>query len=234
MWFNEFLFVLMGILATGFIIAAWKLDKERLYSAIVIFLILIATVGGKVVEFFGHETNSGNIFYASIFLTTYFLIERYGKKEGKRSIWIGVIGASSFFIFVQLAIFLEGSTTTLPLNIALANAFSQTSRLILASLSAYILSQSLNVYLYVWLKNYFNGEYLWWRANAANAIAQILDSVVFFLVAFWGIIHPDNVWDILITGYLIKVVYMMIVSPVLYLNRIEENSEDGEVIIQGR
>lgn len=69
---NELLLIVIAIMSALFVVVGWRLGKERLYTVIVIFLLLIVAVGGKVVSFFGYETNTGNIFYASVFLATYF------------------------------------------------------------------------------------------------------------------------------------------------------------------
>lgn len=219
---NELLLALTGIASLALVLLAWRLDKERLYSAIVIFLILIAIAGGKIVEFFGHETNTGNIFYACVFLATYFLIERYGRREGIRSIWIGVAGVVAFFVLLQLTLLYTSSSSTQTFSDALTSAFSPASRLALASLLGYIASQTLNVHLYCYLKERMGRNRVWLRANASNICAQALDSVIFFTIAFWGVVPPGNIQDIMVTGFIIKVVFIMLTAPLLHLNRIEE------------
>src|SRR3989344_5086065 len=112
---NEPILVAIAILCAAFVYAAWRFDKSRLYSLIVIFLILISLTGGKIVEFFGFATNTGNIFYASVFLATYFLIERYGRREGIRSIWIGILAVVFFSLLARLTSALTGSGATVGL-----------------------------------------------------------------------------------------------------------------------
>ena len=76
------------------------------------------------------------------------------------------------------------------------------------------------------------GKYLWLRANVCNVLAQTLDSVVFFLVAFWGVAPLASVSDIILTGLVIKIVYMMLASLFLYLNTFEESAgANGSVMI---
>ena len=229
---NELLLVATALLSVSLVLAGWKLGKERLYSVIIVFLILIATVGGKIVPFFGYETNTGNIFYASVFLATYFLIERFGRREGIYSIWVGVIAVLFFSVLAQITVALTGSQTTASLNDALAIAFGPVSRITFASLCAYTLSQSLNVYLYLLLKKRTRGTYLWLRANISNALAQLLDSAVFFTIAFWGVVPFSGVSGIIFTSLVIKVVYMMLASPLLYLNKVEEEKDlKGDTIL---
>lgn len=229
---NDPLLLLTALVSASFVVVGWGLGKERLYSVMIVFLILITAAGGKIVMYFGHETNTGNIFYASVFLATYFLIERYGRKEGFYSIWVGIGAVLFFTLFVQITISLTGSPATARLNDALAVAFGPTLRVGFASLCAYACSQSLNVWLFLFLKKRFGGRYLWLRANLSNAFAQILDSVIFFTVAFWGVVAPSDIVDVLLTGLAIKILYMMIVSPLLYLNTMEEEEgPDGHVVL---
>jgi uncharacterized integral membrane protein (TIGR00697 family) len=228
---NESLLFLSGLISVAFVLAAWRLGKERLYSAIIVFLILIAGVGGKIVDFFGFETNTGNIFYASVFLATYFLIERYGRREGIRSIWIGVIAVVFFSLLARLTSALTGSGATAELDAALSVAFDPLLRLTFASLLAYAISQTCNVYLYIYLKERLKGARVWLRANATNIVAQLIDSTVFFLVAFLGTVPFANVWEVLLTGFVIKVIFMLAAAPLLYLNRVEEEDGEGQAVI---
>lgn len=218
---NEILLICTAILSTGFILVSWKLGKERLYSAIIIFLLLISTVGGKIVEFFGYQTNTGNIFYASVFLTTYFLIERYGKTEGIKSIWIGAVGVIFFVSLAKVTVALTGSGATTTLDQAIGTAFDPTWRISFASILAYTISQSLNVHFYIFLKEKWGKKFLWLRANLTNALAQTLDSLVFFLVAFWDIVLPANIGEIIIMSLVLKIGYMLLASPLLYFNTLE-------------
>ncbi len=223
---NEILLFVIAVICVTFVVLMWKLGKERLYSAIIVFLILVTTVGGKIVPFFGQYTNTGNIFYASVFLATYFLIERFGKKEGVRSIWVGVISVIVFSFLVRISVLLVGSPDTALINDSFRIAFSPVPRIAFASLFAYIISQNINVYLYIYLKEKMRGKRLWLRANISNAVAQTVDSIIFFTFAFLGSIPFSNVLGILVTGLLTKIIFMMIASPLLNLNKIEEEDKE--------
>lgn len=226
MGMNEVLLFITALLSAAFVYIGWKINRERLYGIIIVFLILISIVGVKTVEFFGFETNTGNIFYASVFLATYFLIERYGKRDGMRSIWVGAIFVAFFTLLLRISLVLIESSTTAAEATALREALSPALRLAVASLSAYIVSQFINVHLYVYLKQFVEERYLWLRANFSNMVAQFVDSAVFFTIAFWGVTAPSNIWSLMLTGYFLKTTYMMLASPLLYLNKMEVEDED--------
>lgn len=231
MGLNEALLLITSICSAGFVYLAWKFDKERLFSLIVIFLILISLVGGKVVTYFGFPTNAGNIFYSGVFLATYFLIERYGRREGRRSILIGIVGVLCFSLMLQMALMLIAATESEEYSAVLSAALGTSARIAFASLAAYTMSQIVNVNLYIYLKERMSGMHLWLRANVANAVAQILDCLVFFTLAFGGTTTSVNIVELALTGLIIKVVFMMCAAPLLYFNTMNtEEDEDGNAI----
>ncbi|MBU6321737.1 MAG: queuosine precursor transporter [Patescibacteria group bacterium] len=227
MGLNDWLLLAEAVVGAGLVVSVWRLDRERLLGVISIGLILIASVGGKVITVFGHETNAGNVFYACVFLATYFLIERYGARQGFRAIWWGATAVAGFLAMAELSVALAGSGATGSFDAALALVFSRAARVALASLLAYVVSQSVNVRLYLYLKERFAGERLWLRAVLASAVAQALDSAIFFSLAFAGLLPVAHLVDILATGYAVKVAFMALAAPLLYLNNVEHEEEGG-------
>lgn len=225
MTFNDLTLILTALVSAGLVVMTFRLDRDRLYSVIVVFLILITIVGSKTALFFGHLTNVGNVLYAAVFLATYFIIERNGRVQAVRSVVTGILGVVFFGVLLQLAVLLQGAPTTDSLNAALSAAFQPASRTTFAILLAYLISQSLNLALYFSLRRRFEHQHLWLRANIANACAQALASIVFYAVAFWNAAPPPNLFEIMLTGYVIKVAFMLLAAPLLYLNRIEEERE---------
>jgi len=225
---NEILLLITAVLCTLFVYTAWRIGKERLYTTVVVFLILIAVLGVKLVDFFGYTTNVGNVFYAAVFLSTYFLLERYGKRAGLRAIWIGAIIVAFFAVIVQAGVLLEPAETSQSVHAALVEVFGTSIRTTIASIVAFVVSQSFNIHVYMRLKQRFHDKYLWVRANITNALAQILDSSIFFFITFWSIVPPHNLNEIIIVGVIIKVLYMCAAAPLLYLNNVEEKEEDED------
>jgi len=174
---------------------------------------------------FGHVTNSGNIFYASVFLCTYFLIERFGRRAGIYSIVVGVTSVFFFSLLVWMTLISNGAAEMKDLNGAMWVVYGAEPRIALASLVAFTLSQTLNVYLYIFLKQRMEGRNLWLRANLSNALAQALDSVIFFTLAFSGILPSGHIVEIITTGFLLKVAFMALAAPLLYLNNVEEDDD---------
>ena len=104
--------------------------------------------------------------------------------------------------------------------------FGNASRVGIASLIAFILSQHLNIVLYQELKRRWGRNYVWLRANLSNLVAQMLDSAVFFIIAFWSVVPSAGIGEVIVTGFTIKVVYMMAAAFLLYFNKIEERKDE--------
>src|SRR3989344_7568947 len=86
---NDILFLIMVLVIFPFVFGCFFLGRRWLHAAVVVNLIAISFFGAEVVSIFGKVTNVGNIFYAAVFFAGQLLVEHYGKKEGKKSIWLG-------------------------------------------------------------------------------------------------------------------------------------------------
>lgn len=193
--------------------------KDFLIGAIAINLILVSLFGGQLISIFGFITNAGNVFYIAISLALYLLIENYGHKEAGRGIWISFSLVMLFTILAQLAIGVHGISSSSAFEKALRTTFDISPRIALASLLAFLLSQHINLYLYERLKRVYGGSKIWLRCNVSNIATQIVDSFIFFLVAF-TLIAPSSITEIMLTGFAVKVIFGVLVTLFLYLNHL--------------
>src|SRR3989344_3452373 len=138
MGLNEWLLLAETLICTGLVLSIWRLDKERLLGVIAISLILITTVGGKIITVFGYETNAGNVFYAALFLATYLLVERHGRREGVRAVGWGTLAVVAYLALVAFSVAFTGSGATATFDTALFTVFDQVPRIALASILAYV------------------------------------------------------------------------------------------------
>ncbi len=214
---NELLFLASALLDISFVFVAARIGPEWLFGAIAANLIMIGIFGAKLVAFFGFVTNAGNIFYACVFLATYFLLERGGEGVAWKTIFFG----SSFVLFFagmsQLAVQFSGVATSAVANDAIATLFMFSPRIIVGSVIAYMFAQYVNIAIYKWLARQTHGRYLWLRSNAANAASQLVDSSLFFTIAFFDLPGALLVQTILI-GWAAKILVVSMGTPVLYLD----------------
>jgi uncharacterized integral membrane protein (TIGR00697 family) len=217
---EEFSLFLRIILDLGFVFFMCRLGKEYLYASIVVNLILISVIGSKLVTVFGFVTNTGNAFYASVFFATYLLLEHgrdgSGVKDGIRAILIGVVSIFFFTVMSQLAVAIVSIPETASVSSAMSLLFGAVPRITLASLTAYAVAQSMNVWLYFMFDEAFEQKRLWLRVFSAIIIAQAVDSLLFFSIAFLGVVPFETVLESMATGYFLKVGIGAISIPLLY------------------
>jgi len=214
---NELIWLLMALIDFLSLLILYRLfGKEGLYVAIVISIILCNIQVLKIVELFGLTATLGNILYGSIFLSTDILSEKYGKSYARKGVWFGFYALIFTTVIMQIALLFKPAPEDF-IDPALRQIFNFLPRVAGASITAYIVSQLHDVWLFHILKNKTKGKYLWLRNNVTTMTSQLIDSVIFCSLAFWGV-FPTNVFiEIILTTYFIKWGVALIDTPFIYL-----------------
>lgn len=215
---NEVLWLLL-LLANFFaIICAYRFfGKIGLYIWIPIATILANIQVLKMVDLLSIGVTLGNITYASSFLVTDILSENYGKKSARKAVFIGFFSLLATVIIMNIALQFKPNEFDF-IQESLTNIFAILPRIALASLIAYGVSQLHDVWAYNFWKNIFpEDKFLWLRNNASTMVSQLIDSVLFTFIAFWGLLPQGEFVQILITTYVLKWIVAAIDTPFLYL-----------------
>lgn len=218
---NEFLwFLMMSINFLCILFAYKKFGRLGLYIWVPISTILANIQVVMLVRLFGMEATLGNILYAGGFLVTDILSENYGKEAAKTAVKIGFFSLLATTCIMQVAIHFQA--LDIPEGIAnfesVKTIFSLLPRLAFASLSAYLISQFHDVWLYHYIKSKFQDKkYIWLRNNGSTLISQILDNLVFVLIAFYGVFPKEVLWQIFLSTYIIKAIVAFCDTPFIYL-----------------
>lgn len=202
---NDLLFFTIALVDLAFVLMASRLGKTWLIVSIVLNLVMVSLFGAKLVTRFGLTSNAGNVFYACVFFGTQLLTEIYGKREAQKSILIGVLAIVFFMVISQLVVLTVGLPETRAVNSAIDTLFQAAPRVAAASLLAYLSSQFVSINLFSYLSERTKGKMLYLRVNLTNLLGQMVDSVLFFTVAFYGILPTPVFVQTLFAGYLIKV-----------------------------
>ncbi len=215
---NELIFTIIAILDFFCILVVARLGKSWLVATVILNILLISVFGAKLISVFGFATNSGNVFYAAVFFATQLLVEHYGREEGYRCIWVGVLSTIFFILMSQLIVLTSGLTASSNVNAAVEVLFATAPRIAFASLSAFIFSQLVNIRVFDYLKRRSGGKRPYIRVNMSNFAGQLVDSVIFFMIAFYGLLPFDVLFQTLIVGFLLKVVVGALSTPFFYLS----------------
>lgn len=214
---NELIFLLSAFTDILLVFFAARKGSDWLLSTIVANLIIIATFGAKIITVFGLTTNAGNAFYACVFLATYFLIEKQGRQAAIKTIGFGAIFILFFIFIAQFVNSFIGSDLSSVVNECIDIVFHLSLRVALASIVSYIFAQYVNISIYDWLKTKTKSRFLWLRASLATIISQLVDSMIFFSIAFFDM--PGNTLvQMILIGWLVKTIVILIGTPFLYLD----------------
>ncbi|MBN2524367.1 MAG: queuosine precursor transporter [Bacteroidales bacterium] len=218
---NEIFWGIMLLVNFFLVILAYKLFGIRgLFIWIPIATIVANIQVVQTIKLFGLTATLGNIVYATSFLVTDILSELYGKKEANKAVWMGFFSVIAMTVLMNLALFfkpLEGDDFSLLTYKSLDTIFSLMPRIVLASLLAYLISQHHDVWAYHLWKNKFPGiKKIWLRNNLSTMISQLLDSLIFTFVAFYGTFELKILGEIFITTYVLKWIVALADTPFIY------------------
>lgn len=95
-----------------------------------------------------------------------------------------------------------------------------TNRIIVASLIAYGVSQTLDVWVFSRIKTLTGGRWLWLRNNVSTFLSQLVDTVIFISIAFYGELPIlQLMWAQLLVKYGIALADTPVVYGLVYLVR---------------
>ena len=238
---NEILLLASVFVIFGFALLGYRLfGKTGLYCISAAATILANIEVLILVNAFGMEQTLGNVLFAVTFLITDILSECEGKKAANLAVWTGILSSLFFLVLSQswLLYIPAAGDTMAP---AIAAVFSNTPRMILASLSVYAVSQFFDVWLYhKWWEftdRRFGDKrrFLWLRNNGSTLVSQLINSLLFTLFAFWGEYDGGTIVSIFVSSYLIYVATSLLDTPFVYLaRRISDRKKAKEALADGQ
>lgn len=218
---NELIFIITVLIYLGSVLLLYKFFGKNGLFAFAIFGTLLGNIAVcKCVDLFGLSTTAGNVLYASTFLVTDILSEKYGKKEAHKAVMYSFSIMLLWLLGTQLILLFTPNANDY-INESLKVVFGLVPRITIASLVGFICSQNIDVVLYhfIWKKTGDNKSKLWLRNNGSTLISQLIDTVIFAFLAFFGT-YPTNVFvSILVTTYLFKAIVALADTPFIYIAR---------------
>ena len=199
--------------------------KAGLQVAIATAIILANLQGPKLTIIFGLQTSLGVIFYSSIFFATDVLSENYGKAAANQAVRMGFAVSVIVLLMMSLALLYLPSSKpeTAAFSASIHNAFTTivnfTPRFIFGSLLAYYISQHFDVWAFHKIKSLTGERWLWLRNNLSTMSSQVVDTLVYSLVTWWGIVDLRTALALGAAKYIFKVAIAMIDTAFIYWAR---------------
>jgi len=221
---QDLLWVLTLFADLGFAVLCYRLfGRIGLYGVVIFSLLLANIMGPKLTVVFGLQTSMGVILYSSIFFATDLLSEKYGRKEAQRAVMLG------FFVSVALVVMTQISMLYLPsampktaefaqsVHAATVTLFNYTPRFVFGSLLAYLISQSFDVWVFHRIRTATGGRHLWLRNTGSTLLSQVIDTLIYGLVVWWGLVDLVTALQLAGAKYVFKFVIAVVDTPFIYL-----------------
>lgn len=208
--FALFNFVLLLIMYKVF-------GKTGLFAWVAVATILANIQVTKTIEIIGLTATLGNSLYASTFLATDILNEKYGRKEAKKAVWLGFSSLLIMVLTMQFGLQFIPAESDIAQG-SLEMIFGLVPQIAIASLIAYLLAQHIDVIVFSALKRVFPKDSQFWiRNNGSTLLSQLLDTLIFTSIAFYGV-FPFDVWiQIFISTYVLKFIVSVMGTPFGYI-----------------
>lgn len=186
-------------------------------AAFVAILLLSNVIGAaKVASLGGWEFGAGILFFPLGYVIGDVLTEVYGYARARRCIWVG-FSALIFMAFMSWVVVSLPPAAGWTGQAAYESVFGQVPRIVFASIIAFWAGEFVNSYVLARMKIWTQGKHLWSRTIGSTIFGQGVDSLIFYPLAFWRVWQSDQVVTVLVTNWLLKVSWEVVLTPVTYV-----------------
>ena len=210
---QELLWLFTVVYDLGLAILLYRFfGKYGLYTAVVLGIILGNLQGGKVSELtlFGYSftASMGAILYSGIYFATDVLNEKFGREEANRAVLLGFVANVAVMITLLISIQFKPSDITgsaLEVHNAISTLAGYPPIFVIGSLTAYLISQTFDVWFFHKIRSYTGESKLWLRNNLSTITSQLLDTMIYQFTWVMAGMDLKTAFLIAVTKYIFKV-----------------------------
>ena len=210
---QELLWLLTVVYDLGLAILLYRFfGKYGLYCAVILGIILGNLQGGKVsqLELFGYSftASMGAIIYSGIYFAKDVLNEKFGRKEANRAVMLGFVANVAVMITLLISVQFKPSDITgsaLEVHNAISTLAGYSPIFVIGSLTAYLISQTFDVWFFHKIKTYTGESKLWLRNNLSTITSQLLDTMIYQFTWVMAGMDLKTAFLIAVTKYIFKV-----------------------------
>src|ERR1700736_7007737 len=199
-----------------------RLSSFRLYDLLVhifVVILLISNLVGQkicVIPFIPSARVSGaQLLFPLTYIYADIFTEVYGYGASRRAIWIALF-ANILMTIVGVFVTWFPAAPEFTNQKAFEAVFYVVPRFVLASLVAFWAGEFTNSYTLAKMKLWTNGKWLWTRTVGSTITGQFVDTTAVIFVAFVGRAPWGTMLNLIISGYLFKVIHEVVATPITY------------------
>ena len=198
--------------------------KETVYIILAgIFItnaVVAELIGGKLIQVGPYLMSVGILPWPIVFVTTDLINEYFGEKGVKKLSLITACLIAYTFIIIYAAMQIPAvAGDGLVSNNQFNGVFGQSLWIIVGSITAFMVSQLIDVTIFHFLKNKTGNKMIWMRSTGSTVISQLFDSFIVLGIAFWmtGKMTTEVFIASAFTGYFVKLIIAIALTPLIYL-----------------
>jgi len=177
-------------------------------------VVVTNAVSGNVINVGPFTFVAGTLLYPVTFLLTDVLSEVFGKRAAQRAVWCGFVAQLLAVAFIQALRWFPSIDPEMAA--AFEKLFAPVPRIVLGSMTAYLIAQSIDVRLFHAIRDRTHGEHLWLRNNGSTLVSQAVDTAVFVVVAFAGVLDTGTLVAMALGQYTAKAIMAAADTPLCY------------------
>jgi len=141
--------------------------------------------------------------------------EVYGYSASRRAIWFGFFASAILALLTYICVIIPPAPEYTN-QAAFETIFKPVGRVVAGSLLAFWCGEFANSFTLAKLKLVTKGRYLWTRTIGSTVVGQAVDTTIVILFIFYGTATAGTMFRLIVSGYVIKVVYETLMTPVTY------------------
>ena len=203
----------------------FKNRKDNQNSALMVVTALFVTLylvsnimAVKVIGLFNlFYFDAGTITFPFAYMLGDVLTEVWGYRTARKVIWLTLLCNILLVVCTQIGVWLPSPDYLAETEAAYNTMFSCVPRIVLASLTGFLLGELSNAWFMEKIKMKTRGRHLWIRTIGSSAIAYIFDSLPFVLIAFAGVVSARDLLMMVIFQYFSKLsIEVLFGTPMAY------------------
>ena len=202
----------------------FKSKKDTVYVVLAgIFItnaIVAEFIGGKLIHVGAAVMIIGILPWPIVLITTDLINEYFGEKGVKKLSLITAALIAYCFVLLYVALKIPAvQGENLITDSQFTAVFGQSMWIIVGSITAFLVSQLIDVTIFHFVKNRTGNRMIWLRSTGSTVISQLFDSFIVLGIAFWmtGKMTTDVFIVSAFTGYFVKLIIAILLTPLIYL-----------------
>jgi len=188
---------------------------DLLITIFVVILIVSNLIAPKFVAVGWFRFSAAQLLFPITYIFGDVFTEVYGYSASRKAIWTGFLGSVIMTAFGLFAIWLPPAPEFRHQQ-AFETIFGVVPRNVAGSLIAYWAGEFANSLTVAKMKLWTGGRWLWTRTVGSTIVGQLVDTSIVIFFIFWG--EPLGVMaQLIVSGYLFKVTYEVLATPLTYL-----------------